>query len=229
MKGKRDAVILTIPDTHFPFVDKKRLALTLAQISSIKPDFVIQIGDLLDLYAYSRFPNSMNVATPHREVRDGKWMAGKMWADIKRLAPKAQCFQSWGNHEERPMKQIMRNAPALEELLKEPLAKLMAFPGVTTLSGPMDELDINGIRFIHGWSCKPGFHMNYFARNVVHGHTHHGGVTYLRLNGKTIWELDAGILADYDSLPMMYRSTLTCKWTPGFGLVDRYGPRFCPL
>lgn len=189
----------------------------------------MQIGDLYDFYAYSRFPNSMNVATPHREVREGKWMAGKMWSDLKRLAPKAECFQSWGNHEDRPMKQIMRNVPALEELLQEPLHKLMAFPGVTTMTSSLDELDINDIRFIHGWSCKPGFHMDYFGKNVVHGHTHHGGVTFLRRNDKTLWELDAGILADYNSVPMLYRSTLTCKWTPGFGLVDRNGPRFCPL
>lgn len=221
--------MLVIPDTHFPFVDKKRLAKMLSAVESVRPTHVIQCGDVFDFYNYSRFPSSPNVATPHREVREGKWMAGEMWAAVRGLAPKASCFQLYGNHEERPFKQILRSAPALEELLKEPLQSLLTFPGVTTMSGPLDELDINGIRFIHGWSCKPGFHVNYFGRNIVHGHTHHGGVTYQRANGKTLWELDCGVLADVMARPMVYRSTMTSKWTPGFGIIDGMGPRFCPL
>lgn len=201
----------------------------VAEVRKIKPTHIVQIGDLYDFYAFSRFPNSLNVATPHREVREGRWMAERMWQDLQTAAPFAKCFQSLGNHEERPWKLMMRAAPALEKLLEQPLLDLLKFTDVTSLTSPLDELDINGIRFIHGWSCKPGFHSNYFRRSVAHGHTHHGGVTYTRLDGRTIWELDAGILADYNARPMVYRSSKTCNWTPGFGVIDGLGPRFCPL
>lgn len=221
--------ILAIPDTHFPFVDCKRLGELIYTANDLQPTHIVQVGDLYDFYNFSRFPTSPNVAMPHREVREGKWMAGEMWEKLKKACPKAERFQLYGNHEERPFKQIMRAAPALEEFLKEPLQSLLTFPAVTTMGGPLDELDINGIRFIHGWSTNPGFHMRYFERSTVHGHTHHGAVTYLRHNGKTIYELDCGILANYLARPMVYRSTLTCKWTPGFGWIDGLGPRFCPL
>ena len=201
----------------------------MGEVKKIKPTHIVQIGDLFDFYSYSRFPSSLNVSTPHREVREGRWMAERMWADLQTAAPFAKCFQSLGNHEERPWKLMLRSAPALEELLKQPLLDLLKFPNVTTMTSPLDELDINGIRFIHGWSCSPAFHVRYFLRNVVHGHTHHGGVNYLRANGKTLWELDCGVMADFMARPMIYRSTMTSKWTAGFGLIDEYGPRFCPL
>ena len=220
---------MVLPDTHFPFVDKKRLAKTISYVPTLKPTHIVQIGDLFDFYNFSRFPKSNNVATPNAEVRDGRWMAEAMWRDLKNAAPNAECFQVWGNHEERPFKRIMENAPALEKFLDKSLKEMLSFPGVTTMGGILDELEINGIIFTHGWSTQPGYHVKYFSKSVVHGHTHHGGTNYLRLNEKTLFELDCGILADYFSRPMIYRSSMTCKWTPGFGWIDSLGPRFCPL
>ena len=201
----------------------------LGEVRKIKPTHIVQIGDLYDFYSYSRFPSSLNITTPHREVREGRWMAERMWKDLQTAAPFAKCFQSLGNHEDRPWKLMMRAAPALEEMMKQPLHDLLKFPNVTSMTSSLDELDINGIRFIHGWSTKPGFHVAYFSKNVAHGHTHHGGVEFLRRDGKTLFELDCGILADYNAQPLIYRSTKTSKWTPGFGVIDAYGPRFCPL
>ena len=221
--------ILAIPDTHFPFVDCKRLGELIYIANDLQPTHIVQIGDLMDFYNYSRFPTSPNVAMPHVEVREGKWMAGDMWEKLKKAVPSAQRFQLYGNHEDRPWKQIMRAAPALEEFLKAPLQSLLEYPGVTTLGSSLDELYINDQIFHHGWSTQPGFHVGYFQKSVVHGHTHRGNVTYVRKDNKTLFELDCGILADYMARPMVYRSTMTCKWTPGFGWIDDLGPRFCPL
>lgn len=201
----------------------------LDRVPRIKPTHVVQIGDLFDFYSFSRFPSSLNVSTPHKEVREGRWMAEEMWAEIHKLAPTAQCFQSLGNHEERPWKLMLRAAPALEELLRQPLLDLLRFPGVTTMGSPLDELEINGVRFIHGWSTTPGFHVRKLLTNIAHGHTHKGGVVPHRIHDRTLWELDAGILANYNALPLLYRQTKTCDWTPGYGVIDGMGPRFCPL
>lgn len=229
IKYKGELRILCIPDTHFPFVDCKRLGEVIYAANDLRPTHIVQIGDLLDFYNYSRFPTSLSVAMPHREVREGKWMAGDMWEKLHQACPKALKFQLYGNHEDRPWKQIMRSAPALEEFLKAPLKSLLEYPNVVTMGSSLDELDINGIRFIHGWSTQRGFHMRYFQRSIAHGHTHKGDVSYQRINGKTFFELDSGILADFMARPMIYRSTLTCNWTPGFGWIDGLGPRFCPL
>ena len=196
----------------------------------LQPTHVVQIGDCFDFYNFSRFPTSLEVCKPSDELESGKSMANHMWREIQK-ACEAKCFQAWGNHEERATKMIMRQAPALEALLKikDPLTYLMTFPGVQTLHSPLDELQINDVLFHHGWSCRPGYHVQHFLKNVVHGHTHHGGVVYLRAGRETLFELDCGVLADFNARPMVYRNSATSKWTTGFGWVDSWGPRFCPL
>ena len=181
------------------------------------------------MYSASRFPNSLNIMTPAQEAKSGRAQAEAFWKDMQKASPGVKCFQLWGNHEDRAWKQIMRNAPALEKMFEKPMSELLRFDGVTTLASSLDELEIDGTLFHHGWSCRPGYHVQYFMKNVVHGHTHHAGVTYLNAGGKTLWELDCGVLADFKARPMLYRATVTSKWTTGFGWIDGWGPRFCPL
>lgn len=195
----------------------------------LQPTHAVHVGDLLDLYSASRFPNSLNIMTPEREAREGRRMAVQMWKDVQAASKGVECFQLHGNHEDRAYKTLMRNAPALEKLFEKPLADMLRFDGVTTLGSSLDELEIGGTLFHHGWSCNPGFHVRHFLKSVVHGHTHHAGVQYLRAGSKTLYELDCGVMADFNARPMLYRASVTCKWTTGFGWIDGWGPRFCPI
>lgn len=229
IKHSGDLKVLVIPDQHFPFVNKKALARLIEVAKEIQPTHIVNVGDTYDMYSFSRFARSMDVMTPKQEMKKGRQMAEKMWADLQAAAPKAKCFQVLGNHEDRIYKKIMNVAAEYESIIEEPIRKLLTFPNVYTLKSSKSELVINDIVFIHGWSTSAGFHVRYFMQNVVHGHTHRGSVQFVAHKGKTLWELDCGFIADQNSLPLEYRETKTSQWHIGFGLVDKHGPRFIPL
>jgi UDP-2,3-diacylglucosamine pyrophosphatase LpxH len=229
VKSTKEVRTLVIPDQHFPFVNQDHLASVVSAAKELKPTFIVNVGDTYDMYSFSRFARSMDVVTPREELRQGREMAECMWADLQKAAPKALCFQVLGNHEERIRKRIMDRAPEYEAILERPISELTEFSKVTSLGSSKSELVINDTVFIHGWSTTPGFHVRYFLQNVVHGHTHRGGVSYVAVKGKTLFELDCGFIADADSLPLEYRETKTSSWHPGFGFIDKFGPRFISL
>jgi predicted MPP superfamily phosphohydrolase len=229
IKHKGDLKIFIIPDQHFPFVNKKNLKSLIAAVKEHKPNYIVNVGDTYDQYNFSRFARSLDIMTPQQELLLGRKMAEKMWRDIQAASPKARCFQLSGNHEDRIRKRVMEKLPEIESLVENPIRQLTEFPGVEQLGSSRSELEINGVIFTHGWFTKPGDHAKYYLKSVVHGHTHKGNVTYVACAGKTLFELDCGYIADPDTIPLEYTPTKTSRWNPGYGFIDKNGPRFIPL
>ena len=221
-KGK----ILVIGDTHFPFIHKVALERLYAFAEKMKPDHIVQVGDLLDLYAQSKFPRSQNFYSPEEEERLGIESAAEMWRKLKEICPKAKCFQLLGNHDVRPIKRVMESAPTLEHVVKAHYKNIMKFEGVTTIDDYRQELIIEDIVFHHGYRSKLGAHRDYTLTNFVCGHSHKGGVVFRRIRGETIWELNAGFMADASSKVLAYSSQKIHDQTLGWGWVDEWGPRF---
>jgi UDP-2,3-diacylglucosamine pyrophosphatase LpxH len=223
--------ILCIGDVHEPFSDAAAMSMVYALIEKEKPDIVVQMGDLFDFYAQSRFPKSLNIYTPKAEWDLARAGAVSMWGKIRSIAPHAELFQIMGNHCIRPIKRAEETAPSITHLIEEKVAEAYTFDGVTTIHSPYEELFIQDIAFIHGHYTGIGKHRDYMRMNVVHGHTHKGGVSYRptwneKLQVKTIWELDCGLVGDPFSKALFYRSQRIHDWTLGCGLVDSMGPRF---
>jgi UDP-2,3-diacylglucosamine pyrophosphatase LpxH len=221
--------ILAVGDTHFPFVDKDKAAAVVKLAKELKPNAVIQIGDLFDLYTFSRFARSVNFITPVEEIKQGRKMAGEFWEQLQESSPSAQCFQLRGNHSARIVKNLMAKAPEYEALLSSSIDALTEFPGVKDMKSHRSEIEVNGILFIHGWSTRLGHHMNYFGQSVVCGHTHHGGLLYRSGIPKPLFELNCGFIADINALPLEYGETKTNSWVAGVGFIDQLGPRFIAL
>jgi predicted phosphodiesterase len=224
-KGK----ILVIGDTHFPFHHKKGMERLYEFAEKYQPDYIIQIGDLLDLYGQSKFPRSQNFYSPEEEEREGVKQASLMWKTLKEKCPKSQCFQLLGNHDVRPVKRVLENAPTLEHVVKAHYKNIMQFEGVTTIDDYRQELIIEDIVFHHGYRSKLGAHRDYTLTNFVCGHSHKGGVVFRRIRGETIWELNAGFLADASSKVLAYSSQKIHDQTLGWGWIDEWGPRFIHL
>ena len=221
--------ILVCGDVHAPFEDRAKLKEFFKFAKDFKPNVVIQIGDMLDLYTFSRFAKSVDLITPKQELEKGREVAADFWRTIGSLCPSATKWQMRGNHSQRIVKNLMAKAPEYESLLEAPISSLLEFPGVRNMKSSRSELLINDTLFIHGWSCKPLFHTRYFGQSVCHGHTHHGGVDFLAHKGKALFELDCGHVADVDQLPLQYGETKTSNWVAGFGYIDNLGPRFISL
>lgn len=219
--------ILAIGDIHFPFVNLASLKRIEALARELKPVCIIQVGDLFDLINFSTYAKSLNILTPKEELKRGQKMAYQMWENLKKASPKAKCFQLLGNHDERIVKRLMEKAPELETLMD--VASLFKFPGVETSRAEAEELVIKDILFMHGYR-KHGDHVKHNALNTVCGHSHKGGVVYHRLGKKTLWELNAGFIADEASPALKYKKqTVISTWTQGVAFIDELGPRFIPF
>lgn len=219
--------IVVLGDLHAPFHHHGALNFALSVISAIRPSVVVQIGDLYDFYSFGRFPRSLNVITPGDEISRGREATEDMWHRVHRIVPRAKLFQMKGNHDERPIKKLFERAPELEAVVS--VRELFEFRRVETVSEERDELIINDILFMHGFRSKLGDHARHNGLSTVCGHSHQGGTVFQRLGDKTIFELNAGYLANPDSKPLSYtRQRRISNWTHGLGVITELGPQFVP-
>lgn len=214
-------------DLHAPFNHRKATAAAIELIRKMKPKIVVQIGDLLDLYSFSRFPRSLNVMTPIQEIKSGRKITEEFWREIRSATGRGvECFLLKGNHDARLSKRIAEAMPEVEGMAA---AGLWTFEGVQTMENERDELIIDGVLYMHGYR-KHGDHVKYNLMSTVCGHSHVGGVVYHPIKGKTLFELNAGYLGDPKSAALSYtKQSRISKWTLGMGYIDEYGPRFIPL
>lgn len=220
--------ILPIGDLHLPYHNRAAVRQVIKLIKKLRPTHIIQVGDLYDQYCFSRFTKK-NITTSIKEILLARKYAVELWTAIRKVAPRAKCFQLLGNHDVRLTKRIAEKVPEAYEIVKEKLDELYTFRGVKTLYDERDILKIGSVAFTHGYLSRLGDHCRLFGQSVVVGHSHVGGCVFEQRHGKIIYELNAGYLADESSEPLRYRPTKTCKWTLGVGYIDSNGPRFIPF
>lgn len=226
---RKNPIVVAIPDLHLPWVEWKAVAKIYSAIDDLNPDYVIQLGDAFDFFAYSRFAKPPTGITPEEEIEEGFQGACRLWNNIHKAAPRAKKIQLSGNHEARLVRSTMERFPEVYSLLTRAQGDFWKFKNVTTIHDHRHELEINGVIYCHGWLTQLGAHARYLLKPVVHGHSHRGGTVFMNLGGKTIWELDCGYLADKYQVPLQYGPTKTVLWTLGYGIIDGHGPRFVPL
>ncbi len=222
--------IFTFGDLHFPYHHKPTVRRAFERLEEKPFDMIVQIGDLFDQYAFTRFPKK-NVDLPQRELTYGRECAIAFWEEVKKRQPNAKCVQILGNHDLRMIKRAQEKFPEGQELVMVSFKELYKFEGVHSVMDATEEYVVEHstqgkIAFIHGYKSKIGDHMRYLHMNVVHGHRHRGEVTYDRIHDRSLWELDAGYMADPDKEPLMYRESKTHKWHHGHGEIDKLGARF---
>lgn len=221
--------ILCIPDLHMPFHHKRALEYIFKEfIEKVKFTHIVQLGDLLDQYSFSRFTKK-NLYMPHRELKDGREAAVKMWERIRAAQPQAKLIQHLGNHDDRIAKKAQDKLPEGQELIQYGIDELYRFEGVYTIYDSRQENFIQDICFHHGYLTKLGDGAKYVQGKFVHGHTHRGGVIYYPNRNGQYWELDCGHLADYKQEPMRYRAQKITNSNLGLGRIDKHGPRFIHL
>lgn len=223
----RKLTVAAIPDTHFPWVNEKALEQCYNIISDIKPDVIIQLGDLYDRFSFSRFARHQDIMTPKEEIESAYEYAFNFWKACNKLAKRN--IQIRGNHDDRLIKQACERFPEVTSVLMKADADLYKFSGVETINDSREGVWIEDVFYHHGYLTQLGAHMRSIGANVVHGHTHRGGaITELWL-GKPLFELDCGYLADKNAAPLKYGPTVHTRWTLGLGVVDKNGPRFICL
>lgn len=218
---------ICIGDLHAPWIDFDALSLTYALIEKLKPKVIVQLGDSRDFYAYSKFPRSHITLNPKEEIDQGTKQLSDMWKTIQNIAPKASCHMILGNHDIRAHKRLIEQCPTLEPLID--LKPLFTFDGVETNHSTRNPLVIDNITYTHGHRSKSIQHLQDFESNVVHGHTHNGGLSYQKYNGKWYWVLDCGYLGDETKKIFHYTAVKSLKWSKGIGYISKHGPHWIPF
>ena len=162
---------LVFSDAHFgfrnlegrlvPFHDDNMLKTLLKIAAEIQPDYIINLGDFLDLPEQSKYVQERSFANTTQAAID---KAHTFLAELGKVVPHAVKTYLEGNHEIRMSKYIQLNAAAAFGLKKAncPLSwPLLSIPNLLRL----DEL---------GWKYLPGWPNNeiYLARDLklIHGH-----------------------------------------------------------
>lgn len=218
---------LLVGDAHFPFADAQVLAWVYKISEKLKPDYIVQMGDLYDLFSFGRWAKSLDLTTPKQEVEEGRAMAEAFWKHLKKGSPRAECFQIIGNHDARVSKQLLDKFPEIAGIVD--FSHLWKFPGVKSQPSEREELFLNHICFMHGYRSKLGDHSKYNQMPTVVGHSHTGGVVFQRQRDRIIWELNCGYIGNPESLALSYgMQKKISHWTLGVGIIDDLGPRFIP-
>jgi predicted phosphodiesterase len=224
LKENSFSKILCWPDSHYPFVNKEAEQKMIQFAKEHQPDYIIQVGDLLDCYAASKFPRSQNIYTPKEEERLGIEMAQNAWKQLRESCPKSKCYQLMGNHDVRMLKRTLEALPIAEHWIEKYFKELFSFEGVETIFDTRQELEIDGILFTHGF-LSSGSHKDYYLKNVIHGHDHKLYVQHRRIHGQSIFEMSCGFIGDVESKPLSYTSSKLANFQLGFGWVDQWGAR----
>lgn len=215
--------VFVISDTHFPFHSKSAYANMMRIIKIEKPDAVVQIGDLLDQYVFSKYSKKAGI-TPKDDIVKGLEAAAKMWSDIKKLFPKAKLYQILGNHDLRLAKRIAERIPELAEIYSF-IDDKYRFPGVKVMKSDRDYLKLDGVVYCHGWLSKSIDHAKHFNNPTVHGHRHRPA---LETDGR-LWSMDVGYMADEKSVPLNYTASKFTRWCTACGVVENGIPRLIIL
>lgn len=220
--------VLAIPDCHFPFHDQDALSLVYAYIEKLHPTVIVQLGDLYDMYSFSKFPRSHDIMTPKEELAEGRMAAESMWRNCRSASSKTtRLIQLFGNHDVRPMLRIQEKYPEIASLMD--LNHLWQFNDVETIVDDRCKFTIDGIIYTHGFRSKLGDHMKFLGKSVVRGHSHRAGIVFLNQWQDTLFEMECGYIADDKTEPLKYTHTQQATWIKTVGFIDEFGPRIIPL
>jgi predicted phosphodiesterase len=227
--------LVALGDTHFPWAHKRAIDFAIAYIKKHKPLYVVQLGDLLDAYCFSRYPTNPNVMPPAKELERGYNQAAEMWERIKDSSPDSACIQLAGNHwPARLNKRVAESLPAITGMLDQRIEALNTFPGVKSYHNDRDYARVRlpsgrKITLVHGWFTRANEHLRYFNESVIFGHIHRPHLIFdFQAGGKMMFELNAGWLGDPRAPVFKYGPTIRRKWQVGFGqVIDGY-PSFVP-
>jgi hypothetical protein len=224
LNGERKLKVLITPDLHAPFHHVKAVEWLYSQIEKYPPDVIVQIGDALDRFCFSRFARTHDIMTPKEEIDEGRAFMVNFWAHIHKLVPKALKYQLLGNHSDRLLRQTMERFPEVYSIVKAADHEFFKFKNVITIMDSRAMLEIEDVIYVHGWSSKIGDHAKHFGKSVCRGHSHRLEVQFMNLAGNNIFEMACGFLADENQTPLQYGQSKVTNWTLGHGYVSKAGP-----
>lgn len=196
MKRNRNDIIMFISDLHIPFEERSVVAEFLNSVKKERPQVIIIGGDLIDFSSISR-----HITHPD-DIMPLEYEIKKTVDFLKRLrkvaGKNATIYWLEGNHEQRLIKYIMRNA--------EELAKLRELTIDALFELYRKDIDVifvesNTVLKIDDWVFRHGHEIGYgstvpgnnarkgiynYGMNYIQGHIHRGNIIHIKQFNKIL-------------------------------------------
>lgn len=216
--------VLVVSDLQLPFAHRDAFDFVCAVRDKYKTDTTVNIGDELDMHAFSgRFPHDP----------DGMSAGEELEAGIESLAPWYKEFPDTkvcrSNHIDRYYKKAFNSGLPIAAILS-PRELLRAPDGWEWKKSWV----IDGVKYEHGDSQGGVDAARQLAitnrQSTVIGHHHsHGGVRFIANDNEVIFGLNTGCLIDRHAYVFAYGAGYKFKPTLGCGVVLNGVPYFIPM
>lgn len=194
---------VVIGDLHVPFHDPKAIAVTLSLIEDLKPEHIYLNGDVIDMYAMSRFSKDPARAL---QLQDELDQTSEVLNALRKSAKQANIVMVEGNHELRLRSYLCSRAQELSGLRALDLAELLSLTrhGITYIPSRGRTAYTTYGSVTIGHFDKALKHSAYTAKcivdergeSIVQGHTHRLGTHYKVMPDRTIVGVEGGCLCD---------------------------------
>ena len=222
-----DYKVAVLSDLHYPFEDKKAIALVKAYLKDNPVDEVIFLGDVVDFYSVSSYLKDNRKASLQEEIAYA----------VKRLQEWVEEFPSVefrfleGNHETRLARLISKQAPELAGLGRLKVDSLLELEdlGIDFIPTSQD-LEIGDMTFTHGTFSRKNAGSSVIGEfdktgsSTIQGHCHRLALTYKRNKQGFFALVENGTLAkmnvEYVRMP---------NWCQGFTVINYKGQQASPF
>lgn len=220
MKSK---TILCIPDLHMPFENPKAMGFLSDLKKSLKPDLVIQLGDLIDSHTLARWDAEVDAPGAAEEHE----IARERIEDFTGLFP--QGILILGNHDIRAYKRMQSSG--IPSLFMKSFKEAMGLSDKWMVG---TDAKVDGIYFTHG----DGFSGQQaalraalaFRCSTVIGHVHSfAGIQYSNSPSGQIFGANAGCLIDEKAMAFNYAKAYPHKPVLGCLVITNGVPSFIPM
>ncbi len=215
--------ILVISDMHIPYHHKDSIEFLKCIKKEFKPDFIVNIGDLLDFHAINMHTHDPDLYSPGHELNASK----KYVKELESVFPKMIEVDS--NHSSLVYRRAVKFGMS-RQFLKD----YGDFLGTKKWKW-IDDLTLkmsNGQKcfFTHGRSADVLKVSQTMGMNVTQGHYHTAFTVKYWANPDSIfWGMNVGCLINQKSLSMSYAKNFRTRFILGCGIILDGIPRLLPM
>lgn len=205
-------------DCHSPFHSRRSINLALKVFRWWKPDVLVCMGDVADFFAVSRFEKD---PLKDRGLKHELATVNKILDEFDVIASRKVFL--CGNHEDRLNRYLLRNAPALTELLT--VQELLRLEERGWEWYPYQEPCYMGkLGLVHdlGYAGKTALRQTIDAHpsNLIMGHSHRQeSLTRGNLRREVMTISSFGWLGDPREIDYLPSVKVKQDWTHGFGMI----------
>jgi hypothetical protein len=223
---------LIIPDSHIPFEHPNALKflLNVKELYQIPDENVISLGDLLDLYHFSRYPKGADYKiTPIQEIEIARDKI-KEWAKAFPLLKICSA-----NHEARLWKKAIE--AELPSAVMKDIKEIFGYPRLWDIEECFVVNTKNKFICLHGDGngLSPRTLDNnpkQFGMSVAFGHFHSlASIMHISTQTMDVWSFNVGCIIDESSFVFEYGNKAKFKPSIGCGVILDEGrcPVFIPM